>query len=191
MFRSPTAMRRLRCVGDSNTWGYDPRSYGGSRYAPEVRWTGRLPGWEVVNDGVNGREIPAAWECRDMLCRSTGSFDAVLVMLGTNDLLQGSTAVQAGERMEAFLRALLGAETARVLLVAPPPFQYGDWVTGDSQIAESKTLGAVYRALAEELCIPFADAGAWDIALCFDGVHFTPEGHAAFAEGLLPVLAKL
>lgn len=34
------------------------------------------------------------------------------------------------------------------------------------------------------LGVAFADAGEWGVALTFDGVHFSPEGHAAFAEGL-------
>ena len=38
--------------------------------------------------------------------------------------------------------------------------------------------------LARRLAIPFADAGEWDVALGHDGVHFLPEGHAAFARGL-------
>ena len=52
---------RLLCFGDSNTYGYDPRSYAGDRYPPESRWTdllAEISGWEVVNMGLNGREIP-------------------------------------------------------------------------------------------------------------------------------------
>ena len=33
-------MKNILCFGDSNTWGYDPVT--GSRYAYDVRWTGRL-----------------------------------------------------------------------------------------------------------------------------------------------------
>ena len=33
---------KLACLGDSNTWGYDGRSYWGERFPREVRWTGRL-----------------------------------------------------------------------------------------------------------------------------------------------------
>ena len=39
-------------------------------------------------------------------------------------------------------------------------------------------------ALAGALGIPFADAGAWEVELAFDGVHFTPRGHQAFARGM-------
>src|SRR5699024_1386873 len=43
---------RIICFGDSNTWGYDPRSYIGEQYPRNVRWQGRLaalPGLDVVN----------------------------------------------------------------------------------------------------------------------------------------------
>ena len=38
------------------------------------------------------------------------------------------------------------------------------------------------------LGIRFADAGKWNISLAYDGVHFTEQGHRAFAAGLLEVL---
>ncbi|MBQ5443032.1 MAG: arylesterase, partial [Oscillospiraceae bacterium] len=53
-------MKRILCFGDSNTYGYDPRSYFGSQYPADVRWTGLLQtmGWEVANCGQNGLCIP-------------------------------------------------------------------------------------------------------------------------------------
>ena len=35
------------------------------------------------------------------------------------------------------------------------------------------------------LGVHFADAGDWDISLAYVGVHFTEQGHQAFAAGLL------
>ena len=49
---------KVLCIGDSNTYGYDPRSYFGSRYPAEVRWTGRLEGHKVINCGMNGLAVP-------------------------------------------------------------------------------------------------------------------------------------
>ena len=43
-------------------------------------------------------------------------------------------------------------------------------------------------AVAERLGIRFADAGKWDVSLAYDGVHFTEQGHRAFAAGLLEEL---
>ena len=45
-----------------------------------------------------------------------------------------------------------------------------------------------YRRLAERLGVRFADAGAWGVALAYDGVHFTSQGHRAFAAGLCGAL---
>lgn len=44
---------RVLCYGDSNTYGYDPRSYLGERYPKSVRWTSLLEqqGWQVFNQG--------------------------------------------------------------------------------------------------------------------------------------------
>ena len=49
---------KILCIGDSNTYGYDPRSYLGDRYPAEVRWTDRLNKWDVINCGVNGMTVP-------------------------------------------------------------------------------------------------------------------------------------
>ena len=57
-------------------------------------------------------------------------------------------------------------------------------MTSAAQISESEKLAGVYRALAEKTGVFFADAGLWNVETAFDGVHFTPEGHAAFASGL-------
>lgn len=189
-------MRRILCFGDSNTFGYDPRSYLGSQYPPDVRWAGLLQhmGWEVVNCGRNGLCIPREPQfpaVSDMLRRAR-PLDIVTVMLGSNDLLNGASANEATARMEALLGGMAeNAEAAELLLIAPPPMQFGDWVQSRDLIDESMRLGALYRALAGKLGIAFADAGEWGITLSFDGVHFSPEGHAAFAAEVSKVLEAI
>lgn len=92
--------RRILCYGDSNTYGYDPRSYVGGRYSEDVRWTALLQaqGWDVVNAGENGRSIPRNdWEIEalvQMLRRQKP--EIATVMLGTNDLLQSPGISAAG-----------------------------------------------------------------------------------------------
>ena len=185
-------MSRILCIGDSNTYGYDPRSFLGDRYPEEVRWTGLLhkAGWEMINCGQNGREIPARetqFASFAQMLREEQPLGLVTIMLGTNDLLQHPRflAEDVAARMEAFLSYLSSAlPGARFLLIAPPPMRSGEWVADDRLLVESARLGKCYRELAARLGIAFADAGEWNVALCFDGVHFTPEGHKAFAEGI-------
>ena len=182
--------KRILCLGNSNTFGYDPRSAFGGRYPREVRWTGRLEaaGWEVFNRGMNGGMVPTEGMTSALLdlAESLKPLDGITVMYGTNDVLQGGSAAAAGERMEAFARALQErmGEGTEILLIAPPPVTVGDWVQSESIIRESAALSGEYRRAAAALGARFADAGTWGVGLEFDGVHFTEAGHAAFFEGL-------
>ena len=76
------------------------------------------------------------------------------------------------------------------VLLAPPPMQRGEWVQRKALIEESEKLRQCYRALAEKRGCIFAYAGDWDVELLFDGVHFSPSGHAAFARGLSKALRE-
>ena len=176
---------RILCFGDSNTYGYDPRGFFGDRYGAGDRWVDLLAkqtGHEVINAGVNGREIPRnPYTLR--LLDEHAPVDVFLVVLGTNDMLQGTSAKEAADRMEAFLNQLL-PHCQQILLVAPPPMKRGAWVPTDELVAESIHLAEEYKLLAENLNIPFVDTRHWNIELAFDGVHFTEAGHHIFAENL-------
>ena len=179
---------KILCFGDSNTYGYDPRSYFGGRYSSENRWVEILPiklGCETVNAGENGREIPRRegelLRFQQMLSKQEP--DLLIIMLGGNDLLQGNSVEKVLERMETFL-GHIPEEKAQILLIGPPPVKLGEWVPNQSLIQASKELNEGYQMLAKRIGIHFANAEEWNIDLTFDGVHFTEEGHRAFAEGL-------
>ena len=186
---------RILCFGDSNTYGYDPRSYFGSRYPAEHRWVDLLAqrsGWEVLNAGENGREIPrTAGELRRFAQLLSGCqpVDLLLVMLGGNDLLQGADAAGVAVRMEAFLTQI-PLPREQIVLIGPPPVKPGAWVTEERLLADSVGLAAAYQALSQKLGTRFVDAGGWEIALTFDGVHFSEEGHRTFAENLYLALKQ-
>lgn len=178
--------RRIICLGDSNTWGYDPRGFGGGRYPADVRWTALLEAggrWEITNLGENGREIPHSAFALRLLARQLDAarpFDGVCVLLGSNDLLCGASPAAAAARMEDLLDWLAGYG-APVLLIAPPRFRPGTWVEDERLLSGAAQLAGLYRMLAQAQAAAFADAGEWDIPLAFDGVHFTEEGHRRFA----------
>ena len=174
---------RVLCFGDSNTYGYDPRGFLGDRYPAEYRWCDLLAektGWEVINAGVNGRTVPRTPD-------SPGVFpeaDIFLVMLGTNDLLQGMQPDQTAAKMEAFLDGVI-PRCKKVLLVSPPPMVRGAWVDTAALVENSEILAEKYEKIAKERGILFADTRNWQIPMAFDGVHFTENGHGIFAEKLL------
>ena len=173
--------RRIICIGDSNTYGYDPAAFGGARYPEGVRWTSRLgSAWDIRNLGENGREIPSSsFAVRVLLSqvRSRLPADGLCLMLGTNDLLCGASPAEAAERMRIFISDLLVCGLP-LLLVAP------------ALIRSSGQLAPLYRDLAALCGVSFCDASGWDIPVVFDGVHFSEQGHRRFAEQLEPVFAR-
>ena len=182
-------MKRILCLGDSNTFGYDPTSFLGEPYPHP--WTELLhdSGYRVANCGQNGLDIATCLETVESLLARAKPLDWILVMLGTNDILNGASAEKIARRMEQLLQYIVPRlDGAKLLLIAPPLIQLGAWVQEERLLTESQKLGGVYRDLAEKLGIAFADASAWNIPLAFDGVHFTQEGHAAFAEKLKGLL---
>jgi len=186
-------MKRILCIGDSNTFGHDPRSRTGERYGEDQRWTCllRREDREILNWGRNGKCICRETEFAALgeRLRAAGAVDAVTVMLGTNDLLRGADAGEAAARMEKLLRFLAeNVMDARLILIAPPPMAPGAWVPTRELIRQSRRMTEAYRDLADALGLVFADAGEWGVEPAFDGVHFTAEGHAAFARGLSALL---
>lgn len=184
---------KILCFGDSNTYGYDPRSYFGGRYAAEARWVDLLAaesGWEVMNAGENGRNIPRhPYELLrvSQLLEQHRSVDRLLVMLGSNDLLQGVEATAVAARMKAFLETV-PMDRQQLVLIAPPPMKPGAWVTEEWLPGASVALIAAYQALAVRMGVRFVDTASWDIELTFDGVHFSENGHRTFARRLYQVL---
>lgn len=175
---------KVICFGDSNTYGYDPRGYFGGRYVADSRWVDILAaetGWTVYNMGQNGREIPSAPPA------FPADTDLLIIMLGINDLLQGRSPEKSAERLERFLSSV-SMDRKKILLIAPPPVALGAWVPSQQLIDDSHAFAQLCQALAEQMGIRFADAGKWNISLTYDGVHFTEQGHKAFATGLLEEL---
>ena len=125
--------------------------------------------------------------------------DLIIIMLGSNDvLLSGLTAEQTAAKMCRFLGAVkMEAPGRQILLIAPVSFTEGFWVPDRRTIEESVKLPKLYEQMAEDMYdgeslhaapVRFADANEWGVELTDDGVHFTKEGHKAFAEGLTKAL---
>lgn len=189
---------RILCYGDSNTYGYDPRSYLGGRYPETVRWTALLKkqGWSVMDEGQNGRSIPRHTQEIEALARMLRQRgpDIATVMLGSNDLLQDPniSAAECSERMERFLKALLEQNLpCRLLLIAPPPMVPGAWVGSQKMMETSQCLGTHYKMAAEKLGVDFVDTKDWNVDLSYDGVHFSECGHLIFSSKISSILSVL
>ena len=181
-------MKTILCIGDSNTFGYDPST--GFSYPKDRIWAAlaQNPERKMINCGTNGLSVPTGNETDHYvsLLRKK-SPDAVIIMLGTNDILQGRSAEKTAQRMDRFLSSLA---YSKCFLLSPAPLQPGTWVTAEEMIPESGKLKDLYHSLAAKHSIVFADAGEWNPELAFDGVHMTLRGHRTFADNLNVLLSE-
>ena len=174
---------KVICFGDSNTYGYDPRSYFGGRYEePWPEHLARKSGWKVINQGENGRQIPS------VSVSFPEDTDLLILMLGTNDLLNRHTPEAMAWRMEKFLREI-NLDKKKILLMDIPAMNPGEWVQDQKLLEDAVVLGGLYAALAQRLGVRF-------VSLCqnqptaYDGVHMTQAGHMELAEKLYNYLQK-
>jgi len=201
-------MRSLLLFGDSNTHGTMPMpdlDFDG-RFDRDERWAGRLakllPGWEVIAEGHPGRttvhDDPVEGAHRNgltvlpALLESHRPLDAVLVMLGTNDLKERFS-VNAGDiahSLERLVRAIRASECGPgggapgVLLVAPPPILEVGCLAGmfAGGAAKSQGLAREIGAAARRAGVAFLDAGQVVQVSPVDGIHYGAEANPALAE---------
>lgn len=205
--------KRILCFGDSNTHGVNPQDL--SRYNEDIRFTGLLqqklgPEYTVIEEGLLGRTT-----CLDdpelvgtnglaYLIPCLGShapLDTLVIMLGTNDSrsVNGIDSPQIAANMEKVLKTALAlpvwAKDPDILLLAPhpitPDYESGPLyqVMGPGCVEKTLPLAQSYGKIAESLGIRFLDAGAIVTVSPADGIHFTPEGHAALADALYKLLS--
>ncbi len=208
----------LVCFGDSNTHGSVPMTNPDDirRFGPDERWTGLLatdlgPGWRLHEEGLPGRTTvhPDPIEGTHMsglaavpiIVGSHSPIDAMVVMLGTNDLKTrfsvGPSDIAAG--VECLVRSIRtfceapGRTVPRILLVAPPPILeagcLADIFTGGR--AKSEALGPMLQRSAERLQVGFIDAADLIRSSELDGIHFDLYQHRILAAAIGDALRKL
>ena len=202
-------MKTILCYGDSNTYGFDPKT--GGRYAYTERWPGILQqtlgrdGYYVIEEGLNSRTTVCEDCCYDdnksglallpAIMKSHFPLDLLIVMLGSNDMKQRFHM----EPAEIARGAALLMQTAKqvcasknmkteILLIAPPLITedlrkgacYCEF--GERALRVSAELSAWYARIAESHGVHFFDAAPLVRSSSIDGLHLTPQAHAVLAE---------
>lgn len=209
-------MKTVLLFGDSNTHGTMAMPHLGfdGRFGREERWAGRLakllPDWEVIAEGHPGRttvhDDPIEGAHRNgltvlpALLESHKPLDAVLVMLGTNDLKERFS-VNAGDiglSLERLARVILasgagpGGRAPEVLLVAPPPILevgcLASMFAGGA--VKSHALAAEVKAAATRAGVAFLDAGRVVKVSPIDGIHYDAEANPALAEAFAAAIRQ-
>jgi lysophospholipase L1-like esterase len=209
--------KTVLCYGDSNTWGYATRPRPDDRYGPDERWPGVLraalgPDWWVIEEGLNGRttlrDDPVEGADKNgktylLPCLTSHKpLDAVVVMLGTNDLKArfDISAWEIAEGIGVLVSIIRSAGVGRggrapeVLVVSPPPTlskfpSHAEMFAG--AYAKSKEMAKHYKAVAALHGVRFLDAGQVAKSSKVDGFHLDPSAHAAIGKAVAAELKKL
>jgi lysophospholipase L1-like esterase len=202
---------RILCIGDSNTWGYDPLT--GLRQ--DNRWTKLLSKKreqdEIIEEGLNSRTF-----CFDdpfnegrnglavlpMILTSAQPVDLVIVMLGTNDLktLYHAHAGYIAKGAKRFVETIQNPyiykyPVPKILLMAP--VHLGDAAGAEESdfdaesVRQSKILAFKIEEIANEYQVPFLDAAKYAKAYEEEGIHLDGQAHAALAQAVDEKIAEI
>ena len=213
-------MKTILAYGDSITYGSSP-IVGGPRLAYEDRWPSVLEAGlagtaRVIAEGLGGRTtVHDDWYANadrngarilPTLLATHNPLDAVVIMLGTNDLkpVHGRAALEASygvRRLVQVVRAHAatdGLAPPAIVIVAPPHLsrtsvhpEMMDHFGQDVAIAQSKLFATYYKRRADELETAFFDAATVAQPDPNDGVHLDAGNTRAIGEGLVPVVKSL
>lgn len=199
---------RILCIGDSNTWGYNPVN--GQRF--ERRWTkvlaSLMPENEIIEEGLNGRTLTSVdpifkERCGikglKMLLMSHKPVDLVIVMLGTNELKTffESEVSDIAEGIRQFIEVILDESMwqrfniPKVLIISPilireELIENGD-VFGDfdkNSVLKSQHLAAEISKICEKYNVEFMNAAEYAEASLTDHVHMDEENHIKLANAV-------
>ncbi len=206
---------RILCIGDSNTWGYNPLN--GLRF--EKRWTKVLaelmPENEIIEEGLNGRTLLSVDpEIKErcgitglkMLLMSHKPIDCVVVMLGTNELKKffPANAEYIAEGVREFIKIILASTLwerfyiPKLLIVSPVLIgkeliknedAFGDF--DENSVIQSKRMAEAISAVCSEFHVDFMNAADYAKASLVDNVHMDEENHEKLAEAMNAKLREI
>ncbi|MBF0579329.1 hypothetical protein IM774_05965 [Erysipelotrichaceae bacterium RD49] len=200
---------KIAVFGDSNTWGFDPRT--GLRQ--KARFVDLLqkdhPDWQIIDDGLNGRLLdsqdPYFYDLSgsrqiERFTKQAAPYDLLVIALGANDARRMfhrslSSWTQSFERFAVGCKKANQqacrrfGRTAPILFVEPPAIPDGlrnnyeaIGSYGEDGIAILKTCGKIMQKVAKQegfYVLEVQNAGLTGGMV--DGIHLDQNGHALMA----------
>ena len=166
---------RVLALGDSLTFGYGA--------PPEAAWPvklGELTGWQIENAGLNGDTSAGALERLAPLL-AAGSYDAVLIGIGGNDMLRGVPPAATRENLAALVSQARAHTPYVALLATPSPDAMRAAVGSLSDALFYEEVAKSGQAL---LVANVYSSVLSDASLRSDRIHANAEGYARIAQQL-------
>lgn len=209
-------MKTVLAFGDSLTWGADPET--DSRHAHDDRWPLVLEqalggAVRVIAEGLCGRTTSFddhaspvdlnGTKALPMLLATHLPLDAVVILLGTNDLKPRLCGLAMGAAFGMLRLAEIvatypfaaGLPRPSVLLVAPPVITKARQKVALSSFGEagpeSRKLASLYQQVAGQAGCSFFDAGTVANTSPADGVHLDASNTRAIGMALAPIVRAM
>ena len=187
---------KVLTLGDSITEGIMPSDLGGyrddlwqllNRGGDRVDFVGNrskgIGSFDRDHGGIAGERIDQV-EARVGALLTAYEPDAILLMAGTNDLVQGADAVTAALRMDSLLERITSQQPLGQIFVATIPMMYDATNNEFVQDYNARLRSLVATKQAEGKRIALVDQfNQLELADLEDGVHPTPEGNGKLAAG--------
>ncbi len=194
-------MKKILCFGDSNTWGYIPKT--AQRYDKNTRWTKILQyllgsNFKIVEAGCCNRtcfmDNPDGIEqtgCKILPRYLNEAFDIIILALGINDIQTvfnpSLNDIKTGiEQLINTARKL--SPESKIIVISPARLSNAVKTFkrqfDDDSIEKSKHFASVYEQTAKENNCFFFD---WDKIVSvseLDGLHFSKDSHKKIAYAL-------
>ena len=200
-------MKTILCYGDSNTYGYDPKT--GGRYPKGKRWPVLLQkklgdDYDVVSEGLNGRTtaydrediFKNGYYCLKPCLYSNKPIDIVITMLGTNDCNAelNLSAEDIANGMELLIKTIeeysleLQEFVPEIIIIAPAAIldDYANSPFADQldefSVIKSRAIAPLYKEIAKKHNCKFINCVDQIEVSPVDSEHLTLEGHAKLAD---------
>ena len=164
---------RVLAIGDSLTFGYGA--------SPDASWPvklGEITGWQVENAGVNGDTSAGALQRLPSLL-AAGSYDAILIGIGGNDMLRGVSASATRDNIAALVKEAREHTPHVALLATPAPDAMRAFVGSLSDAPFYEEVAKSGQAL---LVANVYSSVLSDASLRSDRIHANAEGYAKVAQ---------
>ena len=199
---------RVLCLGDSNTWGYNPAN--GTRFDEKTRWPlvlqEMLGGeYQIIEEGQNGRTFNTDDHINGYMSgnyilqpclKSHDPLDYFVLMLGTNDLKKsyGLSLKDISENAEILFEKAnrywldIARKTPKVLIISPPLITealfkscFSNDFEDEKTMEKSKNMSEYLRRVSDKKGYSFLDAKNYVKVGKIDGLHLDKEGHHKMA----------
>ena len=202
-------MKKILCIGDSNTWGHIP-NIKNEQYSKNIRWCARLNNNEYKIDGFSKDGLTLNCKVAPVeriglkkiigLLNTTTKYNYIIVALGLNDLLNKyhNSTDRLCESYITLLKVIEEYKTKNnidtnvILLNLPTINENAEFAKSTKNYCGINSKIKIVNNFLGNFCKK-NDIVLIDVSLIKvgdDGVHFTEEGHNMIYEKLVNILEK-